>query len=198
VFHVKHEGWTPSSLPAQARQRLDRYLELLRERAVPAGLVAKADASDLEGRHVLDSLRGTPLIPDSTRDVADLGSGAGLPGIPLAVALPDVGFTLLDSRRRRVAFLELVVDDLRLGNVTVVEGRVEEIGRRFDVCVARGFAGPEPTWRAAERLLRPDGRLLYWAGASFTRGEMPRDALVVGLGEPALESGGPIVIMARQ
>jgi 16S rRNA (guanine527-N7)-methyltransferase len=198
VFHVKHEGWTPGSLPAEARARLDRYRDLLRDRAVPAGLIAQADASDLEDRHVLDSLRGAPLIPHSTQEAIDLGSGAGLPGIPLAVALPHVAFTLVDSRRRRVAFLELVVDDLRLGNVTVIEGRVEDLRSAFDVCLARGFAGPRPSWRAAERLLRSGGRLLYWAGGSFGPDDLPEDARLVGLGEPTLESGGPIVIMARQ
>ena len=198
MFHVKHEGWASSSLGAEARERLDRFRDLLRDRAVPAGLVGSADAGDLEHRHILDSLRGAPLVHPSARDVADLGSGAGLPGIPLAVALPHLGFTLVDSRRRRVAFLELVVEDLGLSNVTVVEGRVEDLAPGFDVCVARGFGGPGPSWGAAEPLLRPDGRLLYWAGASFRVGEVPDGARVLGLGEPTLESGGPIVIMARQ
>lgn len=187
-----------SSLSPDARDRLDRYRDLLRDRAVPAGLVASGDTGDLEGRHILDSLRGAPLVPSSALDVADLGSGAGLPGIPIALALPHVGFTLVDSRRRRVAFLELVVDELHLSNVTVVDGRVEELAPGFDVCLARGFAGPGPSWVAAERLLRPDGRLLYWAGASFRTDEVPEGARVLGLGDPALESGGPIVIMARQ
>ena len=195
---MKHEGWTLSSIPAEAQHRLERYRDLLRDRAVPAGLIAAADAGHLQDRHILDSLRGVPLIPPSTRDVADLGSGAGLPGIPLAIALPHVWFTLVDSRRRRVAFLELVVDDLRLSNVAVVEGRVEELPSGFDVCVARGLAGAGASWVAAERLLRPAGRLLYWAGATFEADAVPEGAQVLGLGDPALESGGPIVIMARQ
>jgi 16S rRNA (guanine527-N7)-methyltransferase len=198
VFHVKHEGWTPVALPANAREKLDRFRELLRDRAIPAGMIASADAADLEDRHIVDSLRGVPLIPGSSHDAVDLGSGAGLPGIPLAIALPHLAFTLVDSRRRRVAFLELVVDDLRLANVAVVGCRVEQLAPGFDVCVARGFAGAASSWEAAERLLRPDGRLLYWAGASFEAGEVPENARVLGLGEPALESGGPIVIMARQ
>jgi 16S rRNA (guanine527-N7)-methyltransferase len=198
VFHVKHEGWTPSSLPPEAKERLHRFRDLLSERAVPAGLISRSDAPDLDERHVLDSLRGAPLMPASTRDVVDLGSGAGLPGIPLAVALPHIGFTLVDARRRRVAFLELAVDELRLGNVEVLEARVEELTPGFDVGVARGFAGPQGTWRAAERLLRPEGRLLYWAGGTFDAGDVPEDAQVVGLADPALESGGPVVIMARQ
>ena len=191
---MKHEGWT---LTPESRARLDRYEELLETRAVPAGLVARADVSDLRERHIDDSLRGAPLLPAKS-DVADLGSGAGLPGIPLAIALPDVRFTLVDSRRSRIAFLELVADELRLLNVSILASRAEEVPPGFDVCVARGFAGAAASWEAAERLLRPDGRLLYWAGSRFDVGDLPEGARLVGLGDPALESGGPIVIMARQ
>jgi 16S rRNA (guanine527-N7)-methyltransferase len=198
VFHVKHEGWTLGSLPPEGGDRLARFEELLQGRAVPAGLIARTDASDLRERHILDSLRGAPLVPAGSRDVADLGTGAGLPGIPLAIALPDVLFTLVDSRRSRIAFLELVLDELRLPNVTVLAARAEEVPPGFDVCVARGFAGPAVSWTAAERLLHPLGRLLYWAGVSFDPGELPEGAQLVGLGNPALESGGPIAIMARQ
>jgi 16S rRNA (guanine527-N7)-methyltransferase len=198
VFHVKHEGWTPDSLPVWLSEPLERFEDLLRIRAIPAGLVARSDAGDLRERHVLDSLRGVALIPPATRDVADLGSGAGLPGVPLAIALPDVRFTLVDSRRRRIAFLELVVEELPLPNVTVLASRAEELRLRFDVCVARGFASAAATWKTAERLLHPAGRLLYWAGTSFDPGDVPEGAKLEGLGEPALESGGPIAIMARQ
>jgi 16S rRNA (guanine527-N7)-methyltransferase len=198
VFHVKHEGWTPGRLPPESQERLERFEGLLRTRAVPAGLIARSDAPDLRERHVLDSLRGVPLVPAAARDVVDLGSGAGLPGIPLAIALPEIRFTLVDSRRSRIAFLELILEDLPLPNVTVLAGRAEELRLRSDVCVARGFAGPGGTWKTAERLLQPAGRLLYWAGASFDVGDVPEGARLVGLGEPALESGGPIAIMARQ
>jgi 16S rRNA (guanine527-N7)-methyltransferase len=198
VFHVKHEGWTLGSLPSEARDRLNRYEELLRASAVPVGLIARADAGNLRERHILDSLRGVALIPAASRDVIDLGTGAGLPGIPLAVALPDIRFTLVDSRRSRIAFLELALGDLRLPNVTVLATRVEEVPPGFDVCLARGFARPAASWMAAERVLRSGGRLLYWAGVSFEAADLPEGAQLVGLGDPALESGGPIVIMARQ
>jgi 16S rRNA (guanine527-N7)-methyltransferase len=198
VFHVKHEGWTGSSLPTEAAHRLARYAELLEARAVPAGLIARSDTTHLRERHILDSLRGAPFVPAASRGVADLGSGAGLPGIPLAIALPDVPFTLVDPRRSRIAFLELVLEDLRLPNVTVLAMRAEEVPSAFDVCLARGFGGPAASWSAAERLLRPDGRLLYWAGVSFDSDELPEGARLLGLGDPALESGGPIAIMARQ
>ena len=195
---MKHEGWTLASLSKEGGDRLARYEELLEVRAVPAGLIARGDVSDLRERHVLDSLRGAPLIPAGSRDVADLGTGAGLPGIPLAIALPEVSFTLVDPRRNRIAFLELVLEHLRLPNVTLLATRSEELAPGFDVCVARGFGGPASSWVAAERLLRPGGRLLYWAGVSFDPRDLPEGARLEGLGDPALESGGPIAIMARQ
>jgi 16S rRNA (guanine527-N7)-methyltransferase len=198
VFHVKHEGWTLAPLSAEGAHRLARYEELLRTRAVPAGLIARSAASDLKERHISDSLRGAPLVPAGSRDVADLGTGAGLPGIPLAIALPEVRFALVDSRRSRIAFLELALEDLRLPNVSVLASRAEDVPLAFDVCVARGFGGPAASWTAAERLLRPGGRLLYWAGVSFDPSDLPEGARLVGLGDPALESGGPIAIMARQ
>jgi 16S rRNA (guanine527-N7)-methyltransferase len=195
---VKHEGWTVGELSPEIEERLDRFEELLRDRAVPAGLISGNDVPEIRERHILDSLRGVPLVPGPAQDVADLGTGAGLPGLPMAIALPHLRFTLVDSRRSRVAFLELAAERLGLLNVTVAGVRVEEVSPGFDVCLARGFAAPAATWSAAERLLREDGRLLYWAGASFDPGALPDGARLAGRGDPGLESGGPIVIMARQ
>jgi 16S rRNA (guanine527-N7)-methyltransferase len=177
---------------------LQRFLELLETRAIPAGLISRGDRTDLWSRHILDSLRGAPYVSVQTGRLADLGTGAGLPGIPLAIALPHVRTSLVDARRNRVAFLELAVADLGLPNVEVIAGRVEDLPRAFDVCLARGFAGPGATWEAADRVLRERGRLLYWAGATFDPREIPAGTRVAELGEPGLESGGPIVIMARQ
>jgi 16S rRNA (guanine527-N7)-methyltransferase len=198
VFHVKHEGWTFDDLPPERRGKLEQFLELLETRAVSAGLISRRDRSDLWARHILDSLRGAPFVPVQTSRAADLGTGAGLPGIPLAIALPHVRTSLVDARRNRAAFLEFAVADLGLPNVEVVAGRVEDLPRAFDICLARGFARPAATWEAADRALREGGRLLYWAGASFDPSAVPPGARLVELGEPALESGGPIAIMARQ
>jgi len=199
VFHVKHEGWGLEAFPAQVRDRLQHYAALLEVHAIPAGLIAKGDTSTLMTRHVMDSLRGMTLIPSDVRDVVDLGSGAGLPGIPLALVLPrQMRFTLVDSRRSRISFLELAVDDLGLSNVRVLSSRVEEVSDEFDVSLARGFAPPTDSWNAASRVLRPRGRLLYWAGATFHPTSAPQGARGESVGPPGLESGGPIVIMTRQ
>jgi 16S rRNA G527 N7-methylase RsmG len=90
------------------------------------------------------------------------------------------------------------VEDLGLRNASIFVGRVEELTPGFDACLARGFASPASTWLAAERLLAPDGVLLYWAGATFDVETPPTGAVVTLAEEVPLESGGPIVIMARQ
>lgn len=128
----------------------------------------------------------------------DLGSGAGLPGIPVAVARPELRVTLIEPRQLRVAFLELVVERLGLTNVEVFAGPADRVADRAGLCLARGFGDPAATWTVARDLLLPEGELVYWAGATFREDQLPADARIAAVGSPALESGGPIVIMTRQ
>ena len=197
MFHVKHEGWTPAELsPAQA-VTFGHYEALLLSHAVPRGIVSASDSAHLRTRHILDSLRAVPHIPPAAR-IVDLGSGAGFPGLPVAVARPELDVTLSEPRQARAAFLELAVEKLRLLNVHVFAGPAEELTRGFDVCLARGFGDAGRTWGVARDLLGSGGTLIYWAGRNFTDDDVPADAQVTAMGEPALESGGPIVIMTRQ
>lgn len=193
---MKHEGW-PSGLSDRTASLLDRYVELLLDYAIPRGIVAAADAGALRARHVADSLRAVPLL--AAGDLVDLGSGAGLPGIPVAIAAPAVHAVLAESRRTRIAFLELVIDDLGLENAEVHGGRAEALPRAFGTALARGFGDLATCWTTASKLLTDEGRLVYWAGASFdVRTDVPSGARVVVADRPDLESEGPLVIMARQ
>ena len=194
MFHVKHEGSTPLS---EASARLRRFESLLLSRAVPAGLISRGDESRIWARHILDSLRATPFLSEPA-EVVDLGSGAGLPGIPLAIARSHLRMTLADARRARIAFLELALEELEPPNAQLFAGRVEDLDRRFEVALARGFGSPANTWAAAERVLVPRGRLIYWAGRGFQPEEVPGLVSTTVAGDPHLERGGPIVIMARQ
>jgi 16S rRNA (guanine527-N7)-methyltransferase len=198
VFHVKHEGWTAETLSPSQQATLSLYEELLLGQAVPRGIVAASDSAHLRTRHILDSLRGVPHIPTDARRIVDLGSGAGFPGLPIAVARPDLEVTLSEPRQARAAFLELAVEKLQLPNVRVFPSPAEELTTGFDVCLARGFGDVLRTWGAAKLLLRPAGVLIYWAGKSFSVADVPEDAQVRATGEATLESGGPIVIMTRQ
>jgi 16S rRNA (guanine527-N7)-methyltransferase len=199
MFHVKHEGWTPEQLSPAQLDSLDSYERLLAEHAVPRGMVAHSDLGHLRERHIQDSLRAIPYIRGVPLEVLDLGSGAGLPGIPVAIARPDLTLALVEPRQARAAFLELVVERLFLTNVTVLPEPVKELTRAAAaVCLARGFRGLAETWAVARDLLLPDGELIYWAGATFRDDQIPDGARVVAIGRPALESGGPVVIMTRQ
>lgn len=195
---MKHEGWTPQELSDAQRASLVLYEDLLLSQAIPRGIVAASDSGHLRTRHILDSLRALPHLSDHAERVVDLGSGAGLPGLPIAVVRPDLEITLSESRQVRAAFLELAVERLRLPNVRVFPEPAEGLEPGFDVCLARGFGDASRTWEVARVLLHPLGELLYWAGRTFTLDDAPSGAAVRTVGEATLESGGPIVIMTRQ
>src|SRR4029453_6737933 len=202
MFHVKHEALAEAAgslgvdlTPRQAGA-LVSYEVLLLDRALPLGMIAPGDRDHLRRRHILDSLRGAPFLAGTQGEVADLGSGAGLPGIPLAIALPDVGFGLIEVRRRRVAFLELVVDTLRIPNVRVLPSSIEKVSDTFAGCLARAVADPGRAWELASGVLSPAGRLLYWAGKGFDPASGTPEAVAISVrSTPGLADAGPIVIM---
>jgi 16S rRNA (guanine527-N7)-methyltransferase len=205
MFHVKHEAWGRWSdllgleIDAATAERLDAYERLLLEKALPLGMIGRADREHLHERHVIDSLRALSLLGPAPMQVVDLGSGAGLPGIPLAIARLDLSFCLAEIRRRRVAFIEFAVDTLQLRNVRVFAGKAEDLAGPFDVCLSRAFAEPGRAWAIAESLLSPSGKLLFWAGRSFgvTSGT-PGGARISVSTAPELADAGPVVIMTRQ
>jgi len=117
-----------------------RYCDILATRGVEWGMIGPHEADRLWSRHILNSAAIASLIPNGA-NVVDVGSGAGLPGIPLALARPDLRMCLLDSLLRRVNFLELAVDELGLADrVTVVRARAEQCTQSYDVVVARAVA----------------------------------------------------------
>jgi 16S rRNA (guanine527-N7)-methyltransferase len=186
------------ALDASRAATLLRFEDLLTRRAVPLGAVARSDAARIRDRHVLDCLRAAPLVHED--EVAcDLGSGAGLPGIVVAVAEPRVRVLLVESRAKRAAFLELAVQELGLSNAEVVVGRAEEVRRAVDACFARAFASLPRAWEVARAILRSAGRLVYFAGAELGDPVVPDGAaLEAVLRTPVLESAGALVIMTRQ
>jgi 16S rRNA (guanine527-N7)-methyltransferase len=204
MFHVKHEGWDDLAsslhvpLSADMREKLGSYERLLLDRAVPLGMIGSGDVPALRSRHIADALRAVTLIPRGAA-VIDLGSGAGIPGVPLAIARPDLVVTLTELRRKRAAFLELVLDEIDLPGTRVHFGRAEDLPRRSDMCVARAFASLRGTWEVADRLLRADGTLLYWAGAGAASApDVPAGTSIRTFTTSTLAETGAIVIMTRQ
>jgi 16S rRNA (guanine527-N7)-methyltransferase len=189
--------------PTQNDQ-LQTYESLLQERGVALGLVAKSDADRMGERHVRDSLRAVELISGQDRVAADIGSGSGLPGIVLAIARPDIRIVLIEPKTRAVGFLELALERLGLGNVELRPTRVEEVELAADVATTRAFASLGESWKAAVGILRPGGRLIYFAGEgmddpkatarAITEPEKPDFVLV----ERVVAGSSPLVIMTRQ
>lgn len=144
-----------------------RYAELLCEQAVPRGLLGPREAERVWTRHLINSAAIAPLLAIGST-LLDLGSGAGVPGVPLAIARPDLSVVLLDSVQRRVDFLREVVLALGLEDVRVVHARAEELAGRLrtDAVVARAVAPMDRLVRWGWPLVRPGGQLLAIKGAS--------------------------------
>ncbi len=184
-------------LASEALEALDAYEQLLRTRAVPLGIVGRSDEPVLRRRHIDDSLRAAPLMGGR---VVDVGSGAGLPGIVVAITRPDVSVTLLEPHHRRIGFLELVVDDLGLPNAHPLDRRVEDVDQVFDSAIARAFADGTASWARVQHVLDPTGRLVYFAGTRFDPSTVGGDGIRIEVVEPPppLASAGPLVIMSRR
>lgn len=172
MFHVKH-GDVSATPPAAASvfgDRLgqaERYAQILAGAGVERGLIGPRETDRLWDRHLLNSAALTELL-DSGDQIADIGSGSGLPGIPLALARPDLRVTLIEPLLRRSDFLREVIDDLGL-DVTVIRGRAEEQSVRqqvgeIDAVVSRAVASLDKLVRWSMPLLRPGGRMLALKG----------------------------------
>lgn len=172
MFHVKHAA-APPAPPAAANvfgEGLDtarRYADLLAGPGVERGLIGPREVDRLWDRHLLNSAVIEELIPEGAR-VVDIGSGAGLPGVPLAIARRDLSVTLVEPMLRRVEFLEMAAAELGIA-VDIVRGRAEESAVReragsADAVVSRAVAPIDKLTRWSMPLLRPGGRMLALKG----------------------------------
>jgi 16S rRNA (guanine527-N7)-methyltransferase len=160
-----------SGVAGRPAQALAQYIELLEKWSQRTNLISLHDQRRIVRRHITDSFafcQATVIPPGAA--VLDLGSGAGLPGIPLAIIREDLQITLLDSKRMRALFLREVVEQLGLLNVRVLNERVEALARQrsFNVVTARAVASVEQLWEWSKELLLPGGRMVTQKG----RGEM--------------------------
>jgi 16S rRNA (guanine527-N7)-methyltransferase len=159
------------ALEGQIGQQLHAYLVQLLETNQAFNLTAVTEPEAAWHKHILDSLSLVPPLAGAAelRKVVDVGSGGGLPGIPLAIALPDRHFTLLEATGKKARFLVDVSRALGLGNVQVVEQRAESFGQgegraRFDAVTARAVSRLPVLLELTLPLLRPDGVCLALKG----------------------------------
>ena len=145
---------------------LQAYLALLDRWNRAYNLTAIRDPREMVGKHVLDSLAMQPYVRDLDT-LADLGTGAGFPGIPLALALPDLRVTLVESNGKKARFLREAVRTLQLDNARVAESRIEALDEpaAYDAITARALATLPLILQLGGHLLRPGGQLLAMKGA---------------------------------
>ena len=160
--------------PAQAKA-LAVFLGEIRRWNRVHNLTAITDPEAMIRRHVIESLALRPLLVG--KRVADVGSGAGVPGIPLAIAEPNRHFTLIESRGKRAAFLRHVQGMLGLVNVDVQHRRVESMNDagNFDTLLARALAPPAELLRLTAHLFAPDTVMLVPTGEQAARESVERD-----------------------
>ena len=143
-----------------------KYVDILVSRGVDWGLIGPREIGRLWERHILNSIALESLIPEGCR-VADVGSGAGLPGIPLAILRPDLEMTLIEPMLRRSNFLTEALDELGLDDrVTVVRGRAEDADLHVDVVVSRAVAKLATLINWTADLIVESGSLLALKGQS--------------------------------
>ncbi len=143
-----------------------KYVDILASRGVDWGLIGPREIGRLWERHILNSIALESLIPEGCR-VADVGSGAGLPGIPLAILRPDLEMTLIEPMLRRSNFLTEALDELGLDDrVTVVRGRAEDADLHVDVVVSRAVAKLATLINWTADLIVDSGSLLALKGQS--------------------------------
>jgi 16S rRNA (guanine527-N7)-methyltransferase len=167
-----------------------RYVHALATDGVVRGLIGPREPGRLWSRHVLNSAAVAQLI-DAGASVVDIGSGAGLPGIPLAIARADLSVTLVEPLERRVRFLLEIVDALQLTNCRVIRGRAEEViadAGGADVVTSRAVAPLHRLVAWSAPLIRDGGLLVAMKGSSAGE-ELARDAaavLAAGLTDPGV------------
>jgi 16S rRNA (guanine527-N7)-methyltransferase len=187
---------------AEQQQKLLDYVALLHKWNKTYNLTAIRDLQQMVSNHLLDSLAITPYLWSGRW--LDVGCGAGLPGVVLAIVQPDWRLTLLDSNSKKTGFVRQAVIELGLKNVTVKCARIEDFqsAEKFDGIVSRAFTELGDFLRVTHHLLAPTGRWAAMKGlAEKELASMPEDCMVervITLNVPRLEAARSLVIAAQR
>jgi len=150
------------------------YLSELRKWNRKTNLTAIEDPKEIVVKHFLDSLSLIKILPDGAKTAADIGSGAGFPGIPLKIAVPGLSITSVEPAHKKAAFQRHIIRLLGIEGIRVVEAKVEEVAAgpgRFDIILSRAFKDPEGLLPLAGPLLSEGGQVILSLGPSV--GEEP-------------------------
>ena len=160
------KGIAEAGLPIaeQKQQKLLAYLALMQKWNKVHNLTAVRDADEMVTLHLLDSLVVLPFVDGKA--LLDVGSGAGLPGIPLAICLPDLKVTVIDSNNKKVSFMRQAKAELGIDNLEVLGGRVEEItpNHKFDMVISRAFSDLDLFISLTHQLCDAQGKWLAMKG----------------------------------
>jgi 16S rRNA (guanine527-N7)-methyltransferase len=153
------------TLDRAALDKLVGFVRLLEKWNRVYNLTAVREPQAMVDRHILDSLGVMPYLRGDT--LLDVGTGAGLPGLPLAIARPDLEVTLLDANAKKLRFVRQAVAELELRNVRVEQARMQEYrpGRAFDMVISRAVSSLDELYQQSQHLLAAGGRMLFMKGA---------------------------------
>jgi len=189
----------PHDFPDHCAEKLLHFLELLDKWNRHYNLTAVRDLKKMIPLHILDSLSALPYLKGDF--ILDIGTGAGLPGIPLAISEPEKTFTLLDSQSKKIHFLQEVVTQLALENGSLVHERLENfnVGEEFDMIVTRAVGKAAELWKLSKRFLKEDGQML------LMKGQYPQEELkelkapyqVIAVKVPQLEAERHLIVIRR-
>jgi len=195
------ESLLARSLSPAEREQMLAYLALLQHWNVAYNLTAIRDPLEMVKRHLLDSLSILPWVHHGP--VLDAGTGAGLPGVPLSILLPELEFTLLDSAGKKIRFLRQVRRELKLNNFQPLQARLEKHHPEhpYRTIISRAFANLQDFAEASRHLLTPETRLLAMKGRDpkEERAELPAWICVDAVEElavPGLQEQRHLVIMS--
>ncbi|OGT46021.1 MAG: hypothetical protein A3E82_07840 [Gammaproteobacteria bacterium RIFCSPHIGHO2_12_FULL_38_11] len=190
---IFHDGLTTMqlTLSSENEERLIAYLRLLQKWNKAYNLTAITDFDKMISYHLLDSLSVAPYLTGN--NIVDVGSGAGLPGIPLAIYFPEKKFTLIDSIGKKTRFITQAVRELGLMNVTVLHSRAEKCQSKhcFDTMIARAVASIDDLINISKVLLNEEGKLLM-----MKSDEMVSDQYqVIKLSVPGIEAPRCLIVV---